>query len=368
METAEPLDVVEFLCWLDSCSERRRTVVHAMHCEAVGEQNLSHCSTRAGECSKRYAYDSLRTNFASKIAMTYERDLGAQSDWNEPLRTGNPVKSNLVQQYLNFTKEEQKKAGVTVKQAPVLLSSHLVSIVTLMRINLQRTRDPLERITLARDIALFTVAFGSTKRGDELSRTLIQRILRLPNDSGLLFNFQWGKTMRDGADHLLSVSYNSRHPAICPVRAVEQYIAIGKAMGWNMDKGYLFSATLPGKTSQTPLRANTFLKPPEMTKALKTYARDAGEILPFTMHSFRSGGAVAGALQGDDLPTIMQRAFWKQPSTAWRYLRLMEVVAPGSVGDSLIKGVTEAQYREINEFPLSKQSKAWAAFGSAPMI
>ena len=30
----------------------------------------------------------------------------------------------------------------------------------------------------------------------------------------------------------------------------------------------------------------------------------------------------------------MQRAFWKKLSTAWRYLRLMEVLIPGSVGNS----------------------------------
>ena len=61
---------------------------------------------------------------------------------------------------------------------------------------------------LARDLALFTVTSETMKHGDELSRTLIQRILRLPNLSGFLFNFQWGKTMRDGADPLISVAYN----------------------------------------------------------------------------------------------------------------------------------------------------------------
>ena len=32
----------------------------------------------------------------------------------------------------------------------------------------------------------------------------------------------------------------------------------------------------------------------------------------------------------------------KQPITARRYLRLVEVVAPGSVGNSLVKDATEA--------------------------
>ena len=57
---------------------------------------------------------------------------------------------------------------------------------------------------------------------------------------------------------------------------------------------------------------------------------------------------------------------WKHPRTAWRYLRLVEVVAPGSVGNSLVKETTEAQYKEINEFSLSEPSKSWAAFRNAP--
>ena len=71
-----------------------------------------------------------------------------------------------------------------------------------------------------------------------------------------------------------------------------------------------------------------------MTKALKVHARNTGERTAFTMHSFRSGRALTRALTGEDLPTVMQRAFWKKPSTAWRYLRLMEVLIPGSVGTS----------------------------------
>ena len=74
------------------------------------------------------------------------------------------------------------------------------------------------------------------------------------------------------------------------------------------------------------------------------------------------------ALAGDSLSSIMQKAFWKKPSTAWRYMRLMEVVSPGADGNSMVEGVTEDQYREINEFPLKEQSKAWAAFGTPPML
>ena len=130
---------------------------------------------------------------------------------------------------MTFTREEQKKARVSVKQAPAVLPTHLHTIVSPLRARLQCTSDPYTRVVFARDPALFTVAFEATKRGDELNRTLIQRILRLPFLSGFLYNFQWGKTMRDGADHLISVAYNHEYLAACPVTAVEQLITAGSA-------------------------------------------------------------------------------------------------------------------------------------------
>ena len=81
---------------------------------------------------------------------------------------------------MTFTREEQK-AGVLVKQAPALLDSHLKEIITPMRTRMHYISNTTERVILARDIALYAVAFRTMKRGDELSRTLIQRILRLPN-------------------------------------------------------------------------------------------------------------------------------------------------------------------------------------------
>ena len=237
---AQPNDVVTFLCWLDSCSKKRRTAVHARDCEAVGTSELSCCSTTEEGCTLRYAHDSLRTNYVPKLAMAYERDMGITHDWNSALRTGNPVRSDLVTQYMAFIREEQKKAGVEVSQPPAILYNHLAAIIAHMTLRLRCTQDPYNRVVLARDIALFTVAFSTVKRGDGLSRTLIQHILRLPNECGFLFSFQWGKTMRDGADHLMTVEYDTKRMTTCPIRAVEQYIVVGTALGWNMTQGYLF--------------------------------------------------------------------------------------------------------------------------------
>ena len=248
-----------------------------------------------------------------------------------------------------------------------MLSSHLHTIVSPLRACLQCASDPYTRVALARVLALFTVAFKTTKRGDELSRTLIQGTLRLPNLSGFLFNFQWGKTMRDGADHFISVAYNHECLATCPVTAVEQLIAVGSAMDWDMTRGYLFPSISRNAEGRSSIRGKAHTSAAEMTHALTNHACAAGEKADFSMHSFRSGGGNHKDLEKEDLPSIMERSFWKRPSTAWRYMITMEVVSPGAVGNALRKGVSAEQYKQINEFSLSEQSKSWSAFGIEPM-
>ena len=158
-------------------------------------------------------------------------------------------------------------------------------------------------------MALFTVAFPTTKRGHELSRTLIQRILRLPNECGLLFNFQWGETLRSGADHLLTVSYDHQCWATCPVRAVEQFVATGTAYGWDMTKGYLFPTISPGKSGGFPTRVSRPISAPQITTALEADAIATGERRNFFVHSFRSGGAISQAPAGENLRSDIQRAY-----------------------------------------------------------
>ena len=58
-----------------------------------------------------------------------------------------------------------------------------------------------------------------------------------------------------------------------------------------------------------------------------------------------TGGAISRALEGDSLSTIIQRAYWKSPKTAWQYVRLMDVVAPGSGKTEMVEeGVSSARF------------------------
>ena len=96
--------------------------------------------------------------------------------------------------------------------------------------------------------------------------------------------------MRDGADHLISVAYNHACLATCPATAVEQRIAVGSAIGWDMTRGYLFPRISRDAEGGAPIRGKVPMPAAEVTHALKIHARAAGEKADFSMHSFRSGG------------------------------------------------------------------------------
>ena len=134
-----------------------------------------------------------------------------------------------------------------------------------------------------------------------------------------------------------------------------------------MTQGYLFWRSSRRLNTRTPIRGKTPISAPDMIKVLKEHARNVGDRNAFTMHSFRSGGPLTRALAGENLPTVMQRTFCKKSSTAWRYLRLMDVLNPGSVGNSMATGVSPEQYEKINEFGLLEQSRHGAAVGNATM-
>ena len=64
--------------------------------------------------------------------------------------------------------------------------------------------------------------------------------------------------------------------------------------------------------------------------------------LPVSMQSFRSGGAISKFLEGDSMEQVMGEAMWKNPKTAWRYVKILRVLGPfkKSTSFSLLKIIT----------------------------
>ena len=141
MATAQPTDVLQFLCWLHSCEERRCIVVHDVDFGEIDWDRHTHGDVKGSKLMAQTVWPRFPPNkirFKASSSILYER---------------NPARSDLVTQCMTFTRSEQNKAGVRVKQAPTLLRSHLQDNIAPLRARLQGTIDLSEKLILARNIA-----------------------------------------------------------------------------------------------------------------------------------------------------------------------------------------------------------------------
>ena len=87
-------------------------------------------------------------------------------------------------------------------------------------------------------------------------------------------------------DRLITIPCEEVSLATCPIRAVEQWIAVETDAGSDMTKGYLFPH-ITAWASRVPVRGSLFLRAPQVTVLLKQHSVAARENQDFSMHSFR---------------------------------------------------------------------------------
>lgn len=174
-----------------------------------------------------------------------------------------------------------------------------------------------------------------------------EEILRFPQDDGLLFNHVWGKTLRDGTSNVFGIR---RHlnPELCPVKAIETYVAVASELRVSVTDSYLFRPTdPPGHIVNKPFTSSS------AEARLKLYLKEAQIDKGETLHSFRSGSAITLALSGSQLADIMSHIGWNNKETAFYYVKLAEVLCIDSPSHLLSAdcSVTLAltdNYMEIN--------------------
>jgi len=339
--TATPDDVFDFLCYCDTQGKGTK-MVHVTSCPGVGRPGDDAC-LEGSACAKRYAAESIRKGFVSKLKMAM-KEHGKGEEWDPVRRAGNPCASPLVDSYLTFVSEEQKQVGVPVNQAAPMLGHTLMDLLSDMSSRAQVATSLAERISLTRDIALYSLAFFSMRRGYDLSFTLGSQILKLPGSKGLIFNFQFGKTLRASSEAVVVLA-DRDCPAICAFRAVKAYISAAQRIGWDLTAGHLFPViTTEGGRGSRPLSGA------RMTASLQGHLREAGLPSHFTMHSFRVGGSLSRSLAGTAVDEIMKIGGWKTESIAKYYI--------GATSSGKVRGGKRKRgqsYADASELPLSPE-------------
>ena len=148
----------------------------------------------------------------------------------------------------------------------------------------------------------------------------------------------------------------------CPIRAVQQLIAVGEFVGWEMKKGLPFLQYSDGsKACQAGARFTpTFSKPISL---LPQSAVEAGFARRF-LHALGGGGGFESFSRRRLCPPLCNARFGKPAKTAWRYMHLAQVVPPDSSRYPMVPGATEAQYKATKESPLRKHNRSWTAVGN----
>ena len=162
-----------------------------------------------------------------------------------------------------------------------------------------------------------------------------------------LFNHVWGKTLRDGASDVFGIRHHS-HPQLCPVKAIETYVAVASELRITLSNGYLFRPTNhQGHILNKPLTSSS------AEACLKNYLKDTKVDEGATLHSFHSGSAITLALSGSQLADVMSHVGWSNKGTALYYMKLAEVLREGSPSDSLSSNnsaasISTSLYADLN--------------------
>ena len=165
----------------------------------MGSTGGEACAPISG-CTKQYAAGSIDKCFVSKLRMTMKEMLGTAEEWDPTEKRGTSCSSPLAEFYLTRVSNTQKQVGVPMKQAAPLLTHDFARLLQDLRQRAQSKGSIPARTEIARDIALFSLAFESMRPGYNLSFTMGSQVLRLRESAVLIFNFQFGKTLRRSAE------------------------------------------------------------------------------------------------------------------------------------------------------------------------
>ena len=321
--SATPDDVVSFLVWKDRFG---KTVVHHDSCPYFGDKTKSACL-----CPRRLAFGTV-DSVIGKLRAIFSQ-WGRSMDDSILPGYGNPAASSEVKSYLHSVRLEQLQARIVPSQAEPFFIHDLFLISTQILKNLSLSLgSPVQLFVLSRDQAFFKSLFFGGDRAADLCRVKTKEILYLPDKSGLLFNHTLTKSLRDGSSNMFAIKHY-KDPLLCPVKAIETYVAMSDLLNVSVKDGFLFRPVdQSGDVLSGPFQASA------AQARLNVYVKQLSHLFKdrrITLHGLRSGCSISLALSGANLQTIMDHVGWKLPSTAHHYLKFNNVMAPGGTSELL---------------------------------
>jgi hypothetical protein len=330
LSNVTPKDICRFLVYKD---QNGKTQVHKNGCVYLGQKSVHECG-----CPLRLSHKTV-DSYIGKLKSIFHA-LGRDGEWDRRLCLGNPAADKSLKDYLRIFTMEQLQARVQPKQASPFFIDKLDRLVGHIKESMKSSNlTPTQRFILARDQAFFKAVFFSGDRPGDMGQVKVPEILRFPNNDGLLFNHVWGKLFEMAISNIFGIKRNPQ-TSVCPVRGIEQYIAIVEQLKINLKSGYLFRPT-----NQQGAIVNAAFTSSAAEARLRTYLKEMGSDDGETLHGFRSGCAITLALSGVELSEVMDHVGWTQRHTALYYLQLAKVLNPAGASSRLaqvdLSAVTE---------------------------
>ena len=238
-------------------------------------------------------------------------------------------------------RNEQLQARITPNQASPLFSHTIDQLLVFMNSEAGKSvtfQDWIQLFLILRTKALILMDLYALKRPTELGATRVEGIIRFPDNSGFLFNYQWGKTLRAGDAHVFGIR-RLQDKSKCPISALEDYLKVMKLLKLTLSEGFLFRPVRSGIVENRPLTRK------QMNSDLKFWLEKAGLFQGETFFSIRTAGAIQLFLEGSDLKSVMGQAYWKTERIARHYMKIWQVLGMSS---GCVKNFSQKDYLELN--------------------
>ncbi|CAG2202351.1 unnamed protein product [Mytilus edulis] len=297
LSVCTPDDIRRFLIWKDFSG---KTTIHGVHCKHLGQKGEFDCF-----CPKRLASGTVE-GVINQLVNIFD-DNGFGRYWDIFSKSGNPACAPIVKEYLKLIREEQASAHVLPKQAKPIFLSKIKAMCSYIDREIKSPGD----------------------RASDLSLVVAQEVKVLNDNSGLVFQHTFGKTLRgDKGKSNTFVIKKCDDLSICPVQGLLDYVNFCQVSTVDMSVGYLFRiVSEKGRVLDKAVNYSV------MYERLRYYLSLLGIYEGETPHSFRSGCAVTMALSGaaENVDQAMKHIGWFGRTSAEYYSRIHTLVDAGSI-------------------------------------
>ncbi|XP_071181349.1 uncharacterized protein [Mytilus edulis] len=216
LSVCTPDDIRRFLIWKDFSG---KTTIHGVHCKHLGQKGEFDCF-----CPKRLASGTVE-GVINQLVNIFD-DNGFGRYWDIFSKSGNPACAPIVKEYLKLIREEQASAHVLPKQAKPIFLSKIKAMCSYIDREIKSPGLSLrERYILYRDRAWMNLQFFAGDRASDLSLVVAQEVKVLSDNSGLVFQHTFGKTLRgDKGKSNTFVIKKCDDLSICPVQGLLDYV------------------------------------------------------------------------------------------------------------------------------------------------